>query len=63
MRRLLQYRLSVLFVAFIPLAFSSLWIRDYLDNRPVSWSDYDDVELQQHLNDGRTVLLFVTQNT
>ena len=61
-RRWLQFRLMTLLLAFVPLAFGALWFRGYLDRRPVTYVDYSDAELQQYLDEGRTVLLHVTQN-
>ena len=41
----------------IPLAFSFLWLRSYLDNRPIRWVTYSAADLDRNLRDGRTVLL------
>ena len=57
-RRWLQFRLWMLLAAFVPAGFGSMWLKDYLDTRPITPQPYVDAEVQRHLEAGRPV--FVT---
>lgn len=59
-RRWLQFRLWMLLAAFVPAGFGSMWLKDYLDTRPITPQPYADAELQRHLDEGRSVFLVTT---
>ena len=41
----------------IPLGFGFVWLRNYLDNRPINWVTYSAAELDRNNHQGRTVLI------
>lgn len=45
---------------FVPLSFGFLWLRNYLDSRPIDWVVYSETELDRYRAEGRTVLLNFT---
>ena len=59
-RRWLQFRLWMLLAAFLPAGFGSLWLKDYLDTRPITPQPYVDAELEKALAAGRPVLIVRT---
>ena len=57
LKRWLRFRLWMLLLAFIPAGMASLWLKDYLDTRPIVPQPYTDAELQRHLDEGRPVMV------
>ena len=56
----LQIRLAVLLVLMIPLGFGFIWLRKYLDSRPIEWIPYSKATLDQNLAENRTVMINFT---
>ena len=59
MRRFFQFRLLVLLMLAVPVAFAAIQVRDWLDDRPIEWKPYSKAELDQHLHENETVLVFM----
>lgn len=60
--QMLHYRTRTLVVALFVAAMGSLVVRDYLDRQPLAYEDYSPEKLQQHLREGRCVLVTVYAN-
>jgi thiol:disulfide interchange protein len=56
-RTVFRFRLATMLLMMIPLGVGFVWLRNYLDNRPIEWVTYSPEALKQNLRDGRTVLL------
>ena len=54
----IKIHLRTILLLFIPLALLSLLAHAILDNRPIPWQNYSQLNLDRHLADGKTVLLF-----
>ena len=59
-RRFFQFRLLALLLLVIPVAFAAIHVRNLLDDRPVNWKPYSKAEVDQHIRDQETVLVFLT---
>jgi thiol:disulfide interchange protein len=54
-----QFRLSSLLVLMLIVGAFSLWLREYVHNRPIAWVPYSAQALDQHRRDGHIVLVSV----
>ena len=42
----------------VPLSLGFVWLRNYLDNQAIRWTDYSATTLQESLQRGHTVIVF-----
>ena len=56
----LQIRLAVMLILMIPLGYGFVWLRNYLDSRPIEWITYSKATLDQNLAEDRTVMINFT---
>jgi thiol:disulfide interchange protein len=46
----------------VPVGIAFVWLRNYLDNRPIEWVTYSANALDENLRAGRTVMINFTAN-
>src|SRR4029450_782066 len=56
----LRFSLASLLLLMIPLGVACVWLRNYLDYRPLDWVAYSAVTLDHDLHEKRTVLVNFT---
>ena len=57
-RQFLRFRLVTLLLVIIPVAFTSLWIGELLDKRPIEWIAFSKSVLKDHVKHNQPVLVY-----
>ena len=55
----IQFGLGVLLILMLPISFGFVQLRHYLDTRPVEWQPFTQSSLDEELQDGKTVVVFL----
>lgn len=54
-----QFKVMTLLAIMVPVAVGSLWLRNYLDDSPIDWQPYSELQFDKDLSDGKKIVVLI----